>query len=115
MTDETPSPAPMKTKKCVVCGVDKPFTEFKGRRNACNTCAAPKAPTRKGPVGYTEALGRAVCELIAVGTPVHKIAGMTSMPSEREIYRWRIEHKEFEEMLTIAEGQRANARVGKIE
>lgn len=62
-----------------------------------------KSPKKMGrPSLYSEAMAERICELIAEGVPVHKIAERNGMPSERAIYQWLSAHAEFAQDYTRA-------------
>ena len=53
-------------------------------------------------IRYTSALARSICDLVAKGTPVHRIAAKAGMPCEHTIYVWLNEHEEFAQDYTRA-------------
>lgn len=54
------------------------------------------------PTDYLPDTGIKIADWIAKGKPVHKIAALAGMPSERTIYRWLAEHEEFRQDYTRA-------------
>lgn len=54
--------------------------------------AAPKTPTKKGaPTTYTDKLGRQVCEYIAEGLSLRRIAEIPGMPAKSTMLKWAVE------------------------
>jgi hypothetical protein len=112
----TSAPAP--TKVCRKCSVEKPLLAFRGRQNTCAQCTdAAKARTmeRKDHISYTPALGEKIADLVAMGSTVPDIAGMSGMPTARQIASWRRQHPEFRDAYEEARECRADARSDRID
>jgi hypothetical protein len=73
-----------------------------------------KAKTGR-PHGYTEAIGIAICDLVAQRVSVVTICAMEGMPSKDTLYRWKREIVEFSDMYAHAREHRADARQDYIE
>lgn len=65
--------------------------------------------------GYTPAIGRRICEQIAVRVPLYKICQQPGMPGEATVYAWRQKHSEFSENYTRARETRAESRADRID
>jgi hypothetical protein len=70
---------------------------------------------RREALRYTPTLGAKICDLVAMRTPVTKIAEMGGMPTVRQLYAWRREHEEFRQAYDLAREQRAEARSDRID
>lgn len=66
------------------------------------------------PSEYTSEMADRICDLIASGESVSKIAGFAGIPVQDTIYRWIREHAEFSEKYTRAREQQAEVLAEQI-
>ena len=69
--------------------------------------AKPRAKPGR-PSQYTLALAERICELVAKGTPVHRIGRRAGFPQESTVYDWLNKHSEFAEMYARARDRAAD-------
>jgi hypothetical protein len=108
----------MDKKSCIKCGVEKELIQFAGRQLTCISCRdaqRQKTLERKDAVAYSPELGAKICDLIALRTPVAKIAEMAGMPTQRQLASWRRTIPEFRELLEEARIARADARSDRVD
>src|SRR5690348_2732221 len=77
--------------------------------------AAAKPGRREQPTVYTPELGEGICRRIALREPMSKITAETHLPSERTIYRWKLEHEDFAVGIARAREHRAESRSDYID
>lgn len=82
------------------------------------TAAKTKATNpakRERPTVYTPELGEEICRRIALREPMSKITADTHLPTERTIYRWKLEHEDFAVGIARAREHRAESRSDYID
>ena len=67
------------------------------------------------PTLYSDGLAEQICELIATGSNLTKIARMDDMPCEWTLRRWAFDHPQFSQMYARAREYRAGFRSDKID
>lgn len=68
---------------------------------------------RGRPSDYTPELADRICAKVAACVPVHKIAALPGMPTERTIYRWLKEYPDFCQDYVRAREQQADRMVAE--
>ena len=65
-------------------------------------------------VEYSEGIGRLICELIAIGTPLKVICKRDDMPERRNVYHWTEKYASFRDSLTRARLAQADSYADEI-
>lgn len=61
------------------------------------------------PSAYRPAIGKKICEEIAMGETIDAISKLKGMPQHRTIYSWRDKHPDFAQMFARAREDQARA------
>lgn len=83
--------------------------------------AKPKADRKAGgsktgrPHGYTEEIGKRICDLVCERVPVIDICAMEGMPDKATLYRWKRDITTFSDNFARAREHRADARQDYID
>src|SRR5215510_14240329 len=65
-------------------------------------------------MSYTQEIADLICERIALGETILKIAGTEGMPCRKTIYNWLAKHEEFREKMAIARQYQADSHADEM-